>query len=101
MQKLRKTVECQDGFKMSVQADGMKYCAPRDDSGPYTCAEVGYPSQYDFHLQPFAEDASKPTETVYGYVPAHVIRLCIDSHGGMVSGELPPFSEDAWNGEVG
>ena len=32
-----------------------------------------------------------PTETVYGWVPADTVIMCIDSHGGMVEGELPPL----------
>jgi len=36
---------------------------------------------------------------VYGWVPAHVIRMCIDGHGGVISGQLPPFAETAWAGE--
>ena len=100
MKRPRKTVECKDGFSMSVQADEMKYCLPRKNDVIYASAEVGYPSHYDFFLQPFAEDPRRPTDTVYGYVPAHIIRLCIESHGGMTAGELPPFTEDAWNGEL-
>lgn len=96
---LRKKIECVDGFTMSVQADKGKYCDPKTDSGPYLSAEVGFPSHYDIHLQPFAEDPSSPTETIYGWVPAHIIRMVIDSHGGMTAGELPPFAKLAWAGE--
>ena len=92
-------VHCADGFSMSVQADDAKYCSPRTDTGPYVAAEVGFPSHYDIHLNPYAEDGSKPTDTVYGYVPAAVIRLCIESHGGMVDGQLPEFTKPAWDGE--
>ena len=92
-------VHCADGFHMSVQADDAKYCDPREDIGPYISAEVGFPSHYDIHLNPYAENSSDPTDTVYGYVPAAVIRLCIESHGGMVDGQLPEFTNAAWNGE--
>ena len=44
-------------------------------------------------------DHHKPTDTVYGYVPAAVIRLCIEAHGGMVDGQLPEFTKPAWDGE--
>lgn len=84
-----KVVKCRDGFTMSVQASGRNYSSPRDDVGPYTAVEVGLPSHYDIHLNPYAEDPGRPTETVYGWVPEEVIGLCIDSHGGMVSGEIP------------
>lgn len=100
MKEKNLTVVCADGFRMSVQAAKGSYCSPRNDTGPYVSAEVGFPSAYDFHLQPFAEDPDDPTGTVYGWVPAHVIRMCIDSHGGMIDGQLPDFTEDAWAGEV-
>ena len=100
MKKNNRSVICADGFKMSVQAAERSYCSPRNDIGPYTSAEVGFPSSYDFHLHEFAEDPENPTGTVYGWVPAHVIRMCIESHGGMIDGELPPFTEAAWDGEI-
>lgn len=86
-------VVCQDGFSMSVQASQMSYCSPRDDVGPYTHVEVGYPSSYDFYIHEYAEDPGEPTGTVYGWVPADTITMCIDAHGGMVEGELPPLTK--------
>ena len=84
---------------MSVQASKTNYNAPRNDTGPYVSAEVGFPSLFDIYLQEYAEDPSDPTGTVYGWVPAYVIRMCIDGHGGMVSGTLPEFTQSAWEGE--
>ena len=84
-------VICKDGFNMSVQASRTHYCNPRDDVGPYTHVEVGFPSSYDFYLSQYAEDPGEPTGTVYGWVPADTIIMCIDAHGGMVEGELPPL----------
>ena len=100
MSKRNQVVVCKDGFSMSVQASGTNYNEPRDSSGPYVSAEVGFPSSYDFYLQEYAEDKDDPTGTVYGWVPAHVIRMCIDAHGGMVEGELPVFNSAAWEGEL-
>jgi len=91
MKSSRPRVVCADGFSMSVQADEGKYCSPRDDKGPYTAVEIGFPSAYCFYLQDYAEDSSKPTETVYGWVPVEQVYLCIDAHGGWSDGELPPF----------
>ncbi len=84
-------VVCEDGFSMSVQASRTHYCTPRDDVGPYTHVEVGFPSSYDFYLSRYAEDPGEPTGTVYGWVPADTIIMCIDAHGGMVEGDLPPL----------
>ena len=86
-----KPVKCADGFTMSVQASQTNYSNPRDDVGPYIEVEVGFPSAWDYHLSEYAENPDTPTETVYGYVPADKVILCIDSHGGMVDGELPPL----------
>ena len=89
--KMYEQVVCADGFSMSVQASKGSYCSPRDDSGPYDSVEVGFPSSYDYYLHEYAEDPDKPTDTVYGWVPADTVMMCIDAHGGMVSGELPPL----------
>ena len=98
--KKNEPVICADGFTMSVQAAEHSYCSPRNDDGPYTSAEVGYPSAYDFYLQEYAENPEDPTGTVYGWVPAHVIRMCIEAHGGVVTGQLPTFTQESWDGNV-
>lgn len=90
MKSQYKKIVCVDGFTMSVQASERNYCSPKDDVGPYTEVEVGFPNMYDLYLHEYAEDPLRPTETVYGWVPQIIVQLCIDSHGGMVSGELPP-----------
>lgn len=89
--KVDNKIRCADGFSMSVVTGGGSYSVPRgapfDESadGPYTAAEVGFPSArpepWDEWSQ-YCEDPDKPTRTVYAYVPAHVIRALIDLHGG-------------------
>ena len=91
MKKKYDLIKCADGFTMSVQASRGSYCSPRADSGPYDSVEVGFPSSFDVYLHRYAEDPDKPTDTVYGWVPADTVIMCIDAHGGMVSGELPPL----------
>jgi hypothetical protein len=76
-------IVCVDGFTMSVQASIYHYCEPRDNDGPYTQFEVGYPSEREESLMPFCEDADKPTDTVYGYVPYEVVMDVIEKHGGV------------------
>ena len=87
--KKNKRVVCVDGFTMSVQADDFTYCTPRNNEGPYTAVEVGFPSEYEELIIDWAEDDSSPTETVYGYVPSHIVSLVLAKHGGMVEGEVP------------
>ena len=76
-------IECADGFTMSVQASEFHYCTPRDNDGPYAEFEVGFPSQPEDQLMPYAEDPERPTDTVYGYVPLEVIEALIEKHGGV------------------
>tara|TARA_R110000824_G_scaffold13363_6_gene58279 strand:+ start:988 stop:1305 length:318 start_codon:yes stop_codon:yes gene_type:complete len=84
-------VECADGFTMSVQAFDGAYCSPREDDAPrYSEVEIGYPSEADSFLIPYAENPDTPTDTVYAYVPVETVFLVISKHGGMVSGEVPP-----------
>jgi len=109
MIKKYERIVCWDGFSMSVQASEFAYCSPRDNEGAYIKVEVGYPSEQDDLLMPhiewdyeYNEDAddamfqpvSNPTQTVYPYTPVGVVLAVIDNHGGMVSGELPPFKID-------
>lgn len=89
--KLNKAVKCADGFSMSVQAHEGGYCSPRvDNAERYDSVEVGYPSKVEPLLEPWCEDPEQPTNTVYGYVPSHVVTTVIAKHGGMVEGEVPP-----------
>jgi len=87
----RKRVHCADGFIMSVQASKGHYCSPRENAAVYASVEVGFPSEKEELLMPYAESPEKPTDTVYGWVPAETIMEVIKAHGGMVAGELPPF----------
>jgi hypothetical protein len=76
---------------MSVQANESAYCSPRhNDSGKYSFVEVGFPSEKEALLMPWAESPEDPTGTVYGYVPVDVVTNVLVKHGGMVEGEVPP-----------
>ena len=91
MYKRNKMVVCADGFVMSVQAHDGAYCEPRlDAQRKYTLVEIGFPSKEEPLIMPWCEDESKPTDTVYGYVPVDVVKNVIVKHGGMVEGEVPP-----------
>lgn len=101
----RQHIVCTDGFRMSVQAGDGLYSSPRKDGAfSYTDVEVGFPSEVEELLMPYAELLNQynpetdewdipadPTESVYPYTPASVILAVIAKHGGMVSGELPPL----------
>lgn len=97
MRKARNRVVCADGFSMSVQAHVGAYCEPRDDVGPYTHAEVGFPSEPEPLLNDYAESPDRPTTTVYGWVPRNTVLSVIAKHGGMVAGELPEGIPNLWS----
>jgi len=87
-------VTCADGFSVSIQAGRGNYCEPRTDtSHAYESVELGFPSRPCIFIKDYAENPEKLTESIYGYVPAHVVRKMIAAHGGIVSGECPPLVE--------
>lgn len=74
------------GLSMSVQASEYAYCSPRetlDSYVHYSEFEVGFPSEVVESLLEYAEDLERPTDTVYGYVPAEVIQKIVDDNGGI------------------
>ena len=95
--KFNKRIVCLDGFSMSVQARATSYCTPRvDNATKYTHVEVGFPSEAEEMLMQWAEDREKPTDTVYGWVPAQTIALVCAKHGGIIEGNVPPGVPHLW-----
>jgi hypothetical protein len=77
---------CRDGFSMSVQGHAGTYSQPRDDwADEYSMVEVGFPSEREDLLMPYAEEPEAPTDTVYGYVPISVVESVIEKHGGLLA----------------
>lgn len=74
---------CADGFNLSVQASETHYCKPRDNDGPYTHVEIGFPSDVEPEFMPYVEDAEQPLDTVYAQVPIEVVLAVINKHGGL------------------
>lgn len=84
--KPRPRIVCNDGFSLSVQANEYMYCLPRDNEGPYTHVEVGFPSEIPHpweEWERYAETEQYPTESVYGYVPVDLVIGLIEYHGGI------------------
>lgn len=71
-------ITCKDGFNVSVQASSIAYSKPRSDEPPYTHVEVGYPSEHESLLDPYADGESKD---LFGYVPVEVVEKIVDKHG--------------------
>lgn len=82
----RTSIQCNDGFSISIQASACHYCRPRRTfEGPYTEVELGYPSCSEELLIPYMEDdCCEPENTVYPYVPVVVVDRVIKKHGGIV-----------------
>jgi len=77
-------VRCKDGFTVSVQASKFHYCTPREDRGPYSHVELGFPSaEPPPYVLAYAENQEIPTGTVYGYVPVELVEQMIEEHGGL------------------
>jgi len=91
MKKTYKLLELKSGFSVSAQASSFNYSTPRTDGGPYTHIELGFPSAPESLIIGYAETPDQPTETVYGYVPVGLFQALIVKHGGVESGEHPPF----------
>jgi hypothetical protein len=76
-------LECKDGFSVSMQTGKFLYCEPRDNAGPWTHVELGFPSGYEEELMEYAEDKDRPTGTVYGWVPLELVARVVTAHGGL------------------
>lgn len=79
----RPVIVCNDGFKMSVQGYSGHYCRPRTTQNWYLELEIGFPSQEESLIMPYAESSENPTQTVYGWVPIEIIDEVIIKHGGI------------------
>ena len=86
MKEQSRPIVCEDGTRLSVQASSHHYSTPRDDDGPYTHVEVGFPtveppeSWADYFDGRW--DTDDRTGSVYGYIPVELVREYIESHGG-------------------
>ena len=70
-------ITCADGSTLSVQATAGHYCTPRNDVGPYTHVEVGYPTG---KIPDWWDDS----DNVMGYVDVELVIDHINSCGGVV-----------------
>lgn len=76
------SVVCKDGTRLSVQASEMHYATPRNNSGPYTQVEVGFPTVNPPETWAEYADGSFPSD-VYAYIPLTLVQQFIDEHGGV------------------
>ena len=81
-------VVCADGATISVQASRIHCCHPRDDEGPYTKVEVGFPTNVDempASWKEYATDADQAVADIYAFIPIELVAQFIDEHGGFTT----------------
>jgi hypothetical protein len=72
-------VTCKDGLSMSIQASVHHYCTPRNNIGPWTHVEVGFPTKHVKEFEKYGDDAYS---SVYCFVPIELVAKVIKKHGG-------------------
>ena len=78
----KRQCELGDGTWVSVQANEFVYCVPRiDNAESYRAVEAWFYTKHKCYL----------TQEPLAYLPATELMEMIESHGGIVSGELPPL----------
>lgn len=85
--KLFPHITCKDGTTLSVQASENHYCKPRNNVGPYTHVEVGYPSTYPPDTWRDYADGDPDNSDVWGYIPTELVEAYITAHGGIDLGK--------------
>lgn len=88
-------VVCADGASVSIQAGAGLYSTPRDNEGPYTHVEAGFPSvEPPASWREYAEEHGwmTPCNTVYAYMPYDCVDEFINVHGGLLRDHqgMPP-----------
>ncbi len=73
-------IVCKDGSSISVQASEFTYCTPRENKGPYTEVEVGYPQgEVPASWKPYNNEE----DSIYAYLPIELVEEFITLHGGI------------------
>jgi hypothetical protein len=86
--KEKRICTLKDGTIASVQASQFHHCVPKQDNAEkYRAVEAWFwkPDKR------FKEGRRMLTEEPLSYLPVKKLMEIIDSHGGIVSGELPPL----------
>lgn len=84
----RKRAICKDGFSISIQ--GSRYhrsAASKDRNRPFFNLELGFPSEPEPLMLAYADNAKKPTDTVYYNVPWSIVEEVLQKHGGIIKAQ--------------
>lgn len=80
-------IVCKDGTTLSVQTGDGLYCEPRNNVGPYTQVEVGFPSVTPPDSWTEYSETEDNTSNIFGYIPVSLVEDYIASHGGIDIGK--------------
>ena len=74
---------CPDGWSVSIIARRGAYCDPRDDRGPWTHVELGFPTAHEPDLEVYKEPPpeARHEDSVFPYVPVEVVEAILVKHG--------------------
>lgn len=86
-------VVCDDGARVSVQANRTFWCVPRNDVGPYSAVEAYVPPGAPPPPESWTPYREPGDNAIFTKLPVALVWEYIDAHGGMVSGDLPPGCE--------
>ena len=83
-------IELENGATHSVQASATAYSTPRDNTGPYSAVEVGYPRgvRIPETWKEYADGESLQKSTIFGYVPVELVRDLILANCPKLRAEL-------------
>ncbi len=83
----QRTIVCNDGAVISVQAGENNASIPRNNTGPYEAVEVVTDVEVPDSWQQYSDGY------VYLGVPVALVQDIFARHGGIHTGQLPPFKE--------
>jgi hypothetical protein len=92
--KLAPHIHCKAGGSLSVQTGRHHYCSPRQDTGPWETAEVGYPQGLvgvreliGIHHEEGLLDSDESGWGVFPYTPIELVAMLIAMNGGVKENE--------------
>lgn len=77
------SLKASDGFTVSVQASEYHYCTPRNNAGPYSHVECGFPKELPVAWAEWAETPDT-TSTVFHYIPLIDVAREFARRGGLI-----------------
>lgn len=88
MLKLIKPLYLKCGGKVSIQASEDHYCTPRNNTGPYTEWEIGFPEGVPEEAMAILEDFDGQ---IASHVPTLIVQAFVQACGGAEGMMLHPF----------